>query len=99
MGAQVELFRPLPRNHQIKVGIDERTLNALDRFCGSIGKPRSRVAAEMLQGLAPLLVEFADRIDGMKKLNQLGDFKISMNEFVGNLREILDGVSSDIRDL
>jgi len=53
----------------------------------------------MLQGLAPLLVEFADRIDGMKKLNQLGDFKISMNEFVGNLREILDGVSSDIRDL
>jgi hypothetical protein len=99
MGAQIELFRPLPRNHQIKVGIDERTLNALDRFCDSIGKPRSRVAAEMLQGLVPMLNEFADRIEGMKKLNQLGDFKVSMNDFVGNLRQILDGVSSDIQEL
>jgi predicted DNA-binding protein len=57
-----------PRNNLLKVGIDTPTLMALDRFSEAIGRPKSRIVAEMLSGISPMLNQFADSANRLKQV-------------------------------
>jgi len=92
---QLQLFKS-PRSERIQVGLDRRTLDSLTRFSRVVGLPRSRVAAEMLQGVGPIMCEIADRMEELNKVGSLETIKESIGTMAQNLRELLESpVSRD----
>lgn len=84
-----------PRNNILKVGLDAPTLRALDRFSDSIGRPKSRIVAEMLTGVAPLLVQFSDATDRIKQISQPDLFAESVRSLGDELASILGAIKHD----
>lgn len=71
MTTQLQLFRA-SRQNRIQVGLDDRTLDSLTRFARLAGYPRSRVVAELLQGVAPVMSEAADHLAAAQRLGDIG---------------------------
>lgn len=86
---QLQLFKN-PRSKRIQVGLDARTLDSLTRFSRAVGYPRSRVAAEMLQGIGPIMEDVADRMEELNRVGNLETIKESLGGMAQHLRELLD---------
>jgi hypothetical protein len=102
MSKQTDLFPPLPRNNRIQIGLDSTTLSVIDRFSSVAGKPRSRVIAEILQSMVPVLDEVSVKLEPLKKLSTLSsvtEMRDSAQRVALGLRDVLDTVSVDLEQM
>jgi hypothetical protein len=91
MAAQLGLFSNEKRNQRIQVGLDDRTNRALSRYSKAVGKPKSRIAAELLQMLEPVMDQYAERVEELHRIGNLETFKQGMEAANHRLLEVLEG--------
>lgn len=93
---QLQLFKPEKRDNRILVGLDVKTLDSLTRYAKAASKPRSRVVAEFIQMLEPVMSEYADRLEELQRLGDLETFKRGLEGVTGRLRMILEGEGHEV---
>lgn len=96
MGSQLRLFKTEKRDNRIFVGLDNKTLDTLTRYSKAISRPRSRVAAEFLQMLEPVMSQYADRMEELHRLGDLETFKRGLEAVSDRLRLILEGQGHEV---
>ncbi len=95
-GSQLRLFNPEKRDNRILIGLDTKTLFSLTRYSKAVSKPRSRVAAEFLQMLEPVMSQYADRLEELHRLGDLETFKRGLEGVSDRLRLILEGQGHEV---
>lgn len=85
---QIQLFKT-NRANRIQVGLDDRTLASLTRFSRLTGYPRSRVVAELLQGITPFMTEASDQLERAQKLGDLGALSSTIESMLYNVRDMI----------
>lgn len=96
MGSQLQFFKTDKRDNRIFIGLDAKTLHSLSRYSRAISKPRSRVAAEFLQMLEPVMSQYADRMEELHRLGDLETFKKGLEGVSDRLRLILEGQGHEV---
>ena len=96
IGSQQRVFKPDMRDNQICICLDAKTLQSWARYSQAISNPRSRVAAEFLQMLDPVMSQYADRMEELHRLGDLETFKKGLEAVSDRLRLILEGQGHEV---